>query len=107
MSKSIRFTDANFKKEVINSKIPVLVDFWASWCPPCKMVEPIIERLAEELNGKIKVGKVNIDQNPRLSAMFNISGAPTFIFFKNGQEIRREVGVRSRKQLLKMVGEEN
>jgi thioredoxin 1 len=105
MRKNIRFTDANFNKEVIECKIPVLVDFWGSWCPPCKMVESVIDELAEELDGKVKVGKLNIDQNPKTSAMFNISGAPTFILFKKDEILRREVGARSKQQLLEMIKE--
>ncbi|MDD5454373.1 MAG: thioredoxin [Candidatus Ratteibacteria bacterium] len=103
MSKDIKFTDANFEKEVLQSNIPVFVDFWASWCPPCKMIEPVIEELAEELDGKIKVGKLNIDQNPKTSAMFQIAGAPTLMLLKEGKILMREVGARSKQQLLEMI----
>lgn len=101
----LRFTDNNFEEEVINSEIPVLVDFWASWCPSCKMVEPVIAELAVKLEGRIKVGKVNIDQNPGVGAMFGISGVPTFILFKEGKVLKRETGARSKQQLLKMIEE--
>ena len=105
MKKSLRFTDGDFEKEVLKSEIPVLVDFWGSWCPPCKMVEPVLDELTEELNGKIKVGKINIDQDPKSRAMFNIAGVPTFILFKEGVVLKREVGARSKEQLLGMIKE--
>lgn len=103
MSKSIRFTDANFEEEVVESKIPVLVDFWGSWCPPCKMTEPVVDELAEEVEGRVKVGKLNIDQNPKTSAMFNIAGAPTFILLHKGEILMREVGARSKQQLMDKI----
>jgi thioredoxin 1 len=105
MKQELKFTDANFKKEVFDCKIPVLVEFWGSWCPPCKMVEPIIDELAVELDGKIKVGKINIDQNPKVRAMFNISGVPTFILFKKGKILKKVIGARSKQQLLDMIKE--
>ncbi len=105
MKSALRFTDANFENEVINSSLPVLVDFWGSWCPPCKMVEPVIEEISKELWGKVKVGKLNVDQNPRTGSAFQITGVPTFILFKDGKEIRREVGARSKQQLLQMIEE--
>lgn len=105
MKKGSRFTDANFKKEVFESRIPVLVDFWSSWCPPCKMVEPVIEDLAVELDGKIKIGKINVDQNPQTAAEFGIAGVPTFILFKEGKVLKREVGAHSKQQLLRLIKE--
>lgn len=96
-------TDANFKQEVLDSDVPVLVDFWGSWCPPCKMVEPVVDELAAEFDGKLKVCKLNVDLNPQTAAMFNIAGAPTFILFREGEPIRTEVGARSKKQLLQVV----
>ncbi len=105
MSPQIRFTDANFEKEVLKSDLPVLVDFWASWCPPCKMVEPIIESLAEEYNGKLKVGKLNVDQNPRIASKYSIRGVPTFIILNSGKEIKRKIGAQSAAQLKDMLKE--
>jgi thioredoxin 1 len=105
MSTRLRFTDANFTQEVLNGATPVLVDFWASWCPPCKMVEPIIDELAEEFRGKIKIGKVNVDQNPRLRDMFEIAGVPAFILFEKGKVVRRESGARSKQQLKNIITE--
>jgi len=103
MKKELRLTDANFKEEVLDSEIPVLVDFWGAWCPPCKMVEPVVDELAAEFEGRIKVCKLNVDLNPRTAAMFNIAGAPTFILFRAGRPIRTEVGARSKKQLRQVI----
>jgi len=99
----LELTDANFKQKVLDRDVPVLVDFWGSWCPPCKMVEPVVDELATEFDGRLKVYKLNVDLNPRTATMFNISGAPTFILFERGKPIRREVGARSKKQLLQVI----
>ena len=85
----ITLTKENFKNEVLNSDIPVLVDFWATWCGPCKMIAPIVEEIAEENEGKIKVGKVNVDDESDLAAEFRISSIPTLLVFKNGQIVHR------------------
>ena len=103
MQQELILTDKSFKQEILESEIPVLVDFWASWCPPCKMIEPVISQMADELNGKIKVRKINVDQNPETAADFSIAGVPTFILFNQGKEMKREVGARSRQQLLRMI----
>lgn len=105
MEKQLALTDKNFKKEVLESKAPVLVDFWASWCPPCKMVEPIIEELSTELDGRIKVGKMNVDQNNMTAANYEIRGVPTFIIFNSGKEILRRTGAQSKQQLKEMLKE--
>ncbi len=102
-SSCIRLTDKNFKEEVLESKIPVFVDFWGSWCPPCKMIEPIIDELAEQLRGTVKVGKLSVDQNPKIRSMFTISAAPTFMVFKYGKVMCRSIGSMSKKQLLEMI----
>jgi thioredoxin 1 len=98
-------TDNNFKKEVLESELPVLVDFWASWCPPCKMTEPVLVDLSRELDGRIKVGKINVDQNPQTASDFQIMGVPTFMLFKNGRILKQETGARSKQQLLNMIKE--
>lgn len=88
------FTDANFDKEVIKSAIPVLVDFWAEWCGPCKMLGPTIEELAKEYAGKIKIGKVNVDENPGVSSKFGIRSIPALLMFKNGEVVGQMVGAQ-------------
>lgn len=105
MKRGLIFTDANFEDEVLSSEIPVLVDFWGSWCPACKMVEPIIDELASEMDGKIKVGKINVDQNPRIGSFYNINGVPTFILLKPGTIVGRVTGARSKRQLLNLIKE--
>lgn len=81
----IKLNSENFKKEVLESKIPVLVDFWAPWCPPCRMVGPIVDKLARDYQGKIKVGKVNVDQEPQLAQKYQVLSIPSFKIFKNGK----------------------
>ena len=103
MSECLRLTDKNFEKEVIESKLPVFVDFWGSWCPPCKMIEPIIDQLAQEFHGIVKVGKLNVDQNSEVRSMFNIVAAPTFILFKERKILQRVIGARSKKQLMRIM----
>ena len=87
------FTDANFEQEVINSDTPVLVDFWAEWCMPCRMLAPTIDELASEYSGKVKIGKVDTDSNRDVSVKFGISAIPTIILFKNGQIQKKFVGL--------------
>jgi len=89
------FTDENFQTEVIQSNVPVLVDFWAEWCGPCRMLAPTIESLANDYAGKIKVGKVDTDANRDIAMQFGISAIPTVMLFKNGQVAHRFVGLRS------------
>ncbi len=99
----ITFTDQNFEKEVLESETPVLVDFWAPWCGPCQMMGPIIEELAEENEGKVKVGKLNVDENPQVAAKFGIMSIPTVVFFKDGKEINRQIGLESKEVYLKLI----
>jgi len=89
----------NFQKEVLESSIPVLVDFWASWCMPCRMLAPTIEKLAEENKGKLKVCKLNTDENQNIAAQYGIQGIPTLIIFKEGKEVGRTVGVMPKEKL--------
>ena len=89
----IEFTDGNFDEEVLNSNLPVLIDLWASWCAPCHMISPIVEELADEYAGKIKVGKLNVDQNPNVPGRYNVRAIPTLLFFKDGKLYDQIVGV--------------
>ncbi|MFR2734569.1 MAG: thioredoxin [Blautia producta] len=96
---AMEFTSTNFTEEVLNSPIPVMVDFWATWCMPCKMLAPTLEELAEEANGAYKVGKVNVDAEPALAAQFGIMNIPTVLVFKNGQVVEKSVGLVQKSQL--------
>lgn len=96
-------TDATFDKEVLASKLPVMVDFWASWCIPSQMMKPTIDRLTEEYAGRVKIGKINVDQNPKTREQFTINGCPTVIMFRDGQEVIRIVGAQSDGQLRKLL----
>ncbi len=89
---ALEITDANFEDEVLKSQIPVIVDFWAEWCGPCRMVGPIVEELGKEYEGKVSVGKVDVDSNPGVSAKFGIRNIPTILFFKNGEIVDKQVG---------------
>jgi thioredoxin 1 len=95
----LALTDANFDTEVLKSAQPVLVDFWAVWCGPCRMVAPLIDALAEEYKGRVKVGKVDTDSNRNTAMRFQIQSIPTIMLFKNGQLIQRYVGGRPKKEL--------
>lgn len=97
------FTESNFKTEVLENSQPVMVDFWASWCGPCRMLGPVVEVVAQEQADKIKVGKVNVDENRTLSAQYGIQSIPTVLFFKNGQEVQRVVGVQSKAYLEQII----
>ncbi len=92
-------TQSNFATEVLQSTSPVLVDFWAEWCGPCKALGPILDELAEEYNGKVRIGKVNIDEYQELAAQYRISSIPTLLLFKAGQVAEQLVGLRSKKDL--------
>ncbi len=90
------FTDQNFQEEVLQSKMPVVVDFWASWCQPCRIVSPIIEELAKEYEGKVKVGKLNVDENPQNASKYGIMSIPSILFFKGGQPVKTMIGAQSK-----------
>ena len=99
----IQLTDDGFDKDVVQSLEPVLVDFWAPWCGPCRMLAPIIEELAKEYSGKIKVGKINTDEQPNSASRFKISAIPTLLFFKGGKVVEQLVGVHSKAEIKKTL----
>src|SRR5438876_3897399 len=95
----VTLTQENFAKEVLQSSVPVLVDFWAEWCGPCKMIAPVLDELAEEYDGRIRIGKVNVDENQGLAAQYGIQSIPTLLFFKRGQVTEQIVGAKSKRDL--------
>ena len=97
-------TAANFDKEVLNSKVPVLIDFWASWCGPCRMASPIIDQLADEVAGKAIVGKINVDEEEELARQFSVMSIPTMIVFKDGKPIERISGLKDKNYYKRMLG---
>lgn len=100
----IKITKANFEEEVLNSPIPVVIDFWATWCGPCRMIAPVIEEIAEEYASVVKVGKVNVDEEPELASQFGIISIPTVVLVKDGQISAKSVGYRTKEQLTNELG---
>ncbi len=96
-------TDSSFKKEVLESDLPVLVDFWAEWCGPCKMLTPIIDEISKELKGKVKVLKMNIDENPNIPSEYGIRSIPTIMLFKNGEQKDTKIGLQQKNSLLDWI----
>jgi thioredoxin len=100
---TLEFTDQNFEQEVLKSDKPVLVDFWAEWCGPCRLVAPTVEALAGEYAGRAKVGKLNVDENQSVTSRFNIRGIPTLLLFKNGEIAQQWVGATSKDAIVKIL----
>ena len=99
MPKPLTVTDASFEKEVLQSDTPVVVDFWAEWCGPCKMIAPILEEIAQEFDGRLKVAKVDVDSNNKTAGRYNIMSIPSLLFFKNGQVVDQIVGAMPKSHL--------
>ncbi len=100
---ALHLTEKIFEQEVLKSEIPVLVDFWAEWCGPCRMIGPIIDEIAGDLQGKLKVAKINVDHEQALAAQFNIMSIPTLLLFKNGEVVEQIVGAMSKEPLLEKI----
>ncbi|HOM99743.1 MAG TPA: thioredoxin [Acidobacteriota bacterium] len=96
-------TDQNFDQEVLQAPVPVLVDFWAAWCAPCRMIAPTVEQLAQEYDGRAKIVKLNVDENPETAARFNIRGIPTLLLFKGGEVREQIVGATSKDQIQRVI----
>ena len=105
MAIPIEITDATFEEEVLNADTPVLVDFWADWCAPCKIIAPIVEELAEEYDGQVKFGKVDVDSNPKVATNYGIRGIPTLLIFKAGEPVDQVVGAVSKSVLKQRLDE--
>jgi thioredoxin 1 len=97
---ALHLDEKNFEAEVLKSSLPVLVDFWAEWCGPCKMIGPIIDQLSVELQGKIKIAKINVDESPELAGKFNVMSIPTLLIFKEGQPVDQIIGAMPKDKLL-------
>lgn len=96
-------TTENFAEEVLNSSVPVLVDFWAAWCTPCKMMAPVIEKIGEEMGDRVKVCKVNIDENEALATKYKVMSIPTFLVFQNGNVVANTVGVQDKNDIIELL----
>ena len=99
----LKLTDAEFENQVIKSEIPILVDYWAEWCGPCKMIAPVLEEVALELSGKVLIGKLNVDENSQTPPKYGIRGIPTLMLFKNGETVGTQVGALSKNDLIKFI----
>lgn len=99
----LTITKDNFSDEVVNSDQPVLVDFWAAWCGPCKMVEPIVDELTTDYEGKIKVGKINVDEQPEVSSQFGVMSIPTLLLFKDGEPVETVIGVQPKPAISELI----
>lgn len=101
----VTFTDQNFEQEVVKADVPVVVDFWAEWCAPCRIVSPVIEGLANDYTGKVKVGKLNVDQNSQTAGKFGIMSIPTILIFKSGHIVKTMIGAQSKENYKKAIDE--
>jgi len=102
---AINISDLEFEKEVINSELPVLVDFWAPWCGPCRMIAPVIDEISAKYEGKVKIVKLNTDENPKTPSDYQISAIPTLLFFKSGKVVKEIVGITPKEEIEKVIEE--
>ena len=100
MKSLTHFSDSSFKQDVLESDLPVLVDFWAEWCGPCHMLAPIVEQIAQDYQGRVKVGKLNVDENPQIAAQFGIRGIPTLLLFDKGKPVEQIIGAVPKVQII-------
>ncbi len=103
MADEVVVTKTNFNAEVISSPVPVVADFWAEWCAPCKMIAPVLKDLAKEYKDKVKVAKIDVDQEPELASQFNVASIPTLLFFNKGQVVKQQIGAVPRQALEKLI----
>ena len=99
MKSLAQFSDSTFRQDVLESDLPVLVDFWAEWCGPCHMIAPIVEQIAQDYQGRLKVGKLNVDENPQIAAQFGIRGIPTLLLFDKGKPVEQIIGAVPKAQI--------
>ena len=103
MSDTAKTTDASFEDDVLKSSEPVVVDFWAEWCGPCRMIAPALEEIAAEMKGKVKIAKLNVDENPRIASQFGVRSIPTLLAFKDGKQVGTKVGAGPKSELLRWI----
>lgn len=101
--KIVILSDENFQDQIKGSQVPILVDFWAEWCAPCRMIAPMLEEISEEYSGKVKIGKLNVDQNRSIAAQFGVMSIPTLILFKDGEMVDQMVGAQPKENLVKIL----
>ena len=99
----VNLNEKNFEEEVLKSDKTILIDFWASWCGPCKMMSPVVDEIAEEMNGTVKVCKINIDEEQNLAVKYNVMSIPTFVVLKDGKEVGRSIGVQDKEEIISML----
>lgn len=100
---TLNFTDSSFDQDVLNSEVPVLVDFWAEWCGPCRMMTPTVDALAEDYNGRVKIGKLNVDENGQTAMRYQVRGIPMLLLFKGGKVVDQRVGAMGKSEVQKMI----
>lgn len=100
---AVEFSESGFEHEVLNSSVPVLVDMWAAWCAPCRLIAPVVEELAQTYQGKVKIGKLNVDDHPAVAAQYRVMNIPTLLLFKGGKEVDRIIGAQPKEELVRRI----